>query len=96
MVERCIQVVTAQPPDREVLKQSEWATDLSSLRVGDAGVAEVTALPLGVEAVALQLPQLKGGVESTSLDLDGNGVDPDRHSLHNFLSKAVLAEIHDA
>lgn len=74
------------------IKASYRAQYLSSLGVGDAGVAEVTALPLGVEAVALQLPELEGGVECASLDLDGNGVDPDRHALHHFLSKAVLAE----
>ena len=64
---------------------------LSSLWVGDAGVAEVTALPLGVEAVALQLPELEGGVEGPSLHLDGDGVDSDRHALHHLLSEAVLA-----
>ncbi len=64
---------------------------LSSLWVSDAGVAEVTALPFGVEAVALQLPELEGGVEGTSLHLDGYRVDPDRHALHNLFCKAVLA-----
>lgn len=73
-------------------KACSIAIYLSSLGVSDAGVAKVTALPLGVEAVALQLPQLKGGVEGTSLNLDGNGVDPDRHALYHFLRKAVLAE----
>lgn len=64
---------------------------LSSLRVCDAGVAEVTALPLGVEAVSLQLPELEGGVEGTGLHLDGDGVDNHRHALHHFLSEAILA-----
>lgn len=63
---------------------------LPSLGVRDAGVAEVTALPFGVEAVALQLPELEGGVEGPSLHLDGNGVDPDRHALYHFLSKAIF------
>lgn len=58
-------------------KACSTALYLSSLGVGDAGVAKVAALPLGVEAVALQLPQLKGGVEGPSLHLDGNGIDPD-------------------
>lgn len=64
---------------------------LSSLWVRDAGVAQVTALPFGVEAVSLQLPELEGGVEGTSLNLDGDGVDPNGHALHHFLRKAVLA-----
>ena len=30
-------------------------------------------------------------MEGTRLHLDGYGVDPDRHALHHFLCKAVLA-----
>lgn len=66
-------------------------TYLSSLRVGDAGVAEVTALPFRVEAVSLELPELKGGMKGTSLHFDGDGVDPDGHPLHHLLRKAILA-----
>ena len=64
---------------------------LSPLWVGDAGVAQVALLPLGVEAVALQLPQLEGGVEGPGVHLDGDGVDDHRHTLHHLLSEAVLA-----
>lgn len=64
---------------------------LSSLRVGDAGVAEVTVLPFRVEAVSLELPELKGGMKGTSLHFDGDGVDPDRHPLNHLLCKAILA-----
>lgn len=50
---RCIQL-----PDRAVFRLGEEGDKsallyLSSLWVGDAGVAEVTVLPLGIEAVAL-------------------------------------------
>lgn len=63
----------------------------SSLRVGDAGVAEITALPFRVEAVSLELPELKGGMKGTGLHFDGDGVDPDRHPLNHLLCKAILA-----
>lgn len=63
---------------------------LSSLGVCDAGVAEVSLLPFGVETVTLELPELEGGVEGTGLHLDGDGVDDDRHTLHHLLSKAIL------
>lgn len=63
---------------------------LSSLGVGDAGVTKVTVLPFGVEAVALQLPELKGRVEGASMHLNGDGVYSDGHALHHFLGKAVL------
>lgn len=64
---------------------------LSPLGVGDAGVAQVAPLPRGVQAVALQLPQLEGGVEGLRVHLDGDGVDDHRHALHHLLGEAVLA-----
>ena len=67
------------------------AVHLSSLGVGDAGEAQVTLLPFGVEAVPLELPELKGGVEGPGLDLNGDGVDHHGHALHHLLRKAVLA-----
>lgn len=66
--------------------------NLSSLRVSDAGVTEVTMLPLRVEAVSLELPELKGGMKGTSLHFDGDRVDPDGHPLNHLLCKAILAE----
>lgn len=68
---------------------------LSSLRVSDAGVTEVTTLPFRVEAVSLELPELKGGMKGTSLHFDGDGVDPDRHPLNHLLCKAILTENRD-
>lgn len=76
---------------RHQVAEVEKGTYLSSLRVGDAGVAEVTALPFRVEAVSLELPELKGGMKGTSLHFDGDRVDPDGHPLHHLLCKAILA-----
>lgn len=73
------------------LLEVERGPYLSSLRVGDAGVAEVTALPFRVEAVSLELPELKGGMKGTSLHFDSDRVDPDGHPLHHLLCKAILA-----
>lgn len=38
--------------------------------VGDAGEAEVTLLPIGIDTVALELPQFKRSVESLGVNLD--------------------------
>lgn len=65
---------------------------LSSLRISDAGVTEVTTLPFRIEAVSLELPELKGGMKGTCLHFDGDRVDPDRHPLNHLLCKAILTE----
>lgn len=52
----------------------KWA-HLPPLRILDAGESEVTDAPAGVDAVHLQLGELKGGVESLGADLDDDGVD---------------------
>ncbi len=64
---------------------------LSSLRMCNACVAQVALLPFGIEAAALELPELKRGVKRSGLNFNGDGVDDHRHSLHDLLSKAILA-----
>lgn len=59
--------------------------------VGDAGEAEVTLLPVGVDTIALELPQFKRSVEGLGVNLDSDGIDDDEHPLHHLLSKAILA-----
>lgn len=63
---------------------------LSSLRMCNAGVAQVALLPFGIEAAALELPELKGGVKRPGLNFNCDGVDDHRHSLHDLLSKAIF------
>lgn len=65
---------------------------LPSLRLSDAGVTEVTTLPFRVEAVSLELPELKGGMKGTGLHFDRDRVDPDRHPLNHLLRKAIFTE----
>lgn len=48
---------------------------LSSLRVLDAGESQVTDAPAGVDAVDLQLGELKGRIEGLGTDPDDDGVD---------------------
>lgn len=67
-----------------------WGCHLSSVGVSDAGETKVTLLPVGVDAVALELPQFKRSVESLGVNLDGDGIDDDEHSLHHLLGKAIL------
>lgn len=80
--------------DRSLLEAGR-AAYLSSLGVSDAGVTEVATLPFRVEAVSLELPELKGGMKGTSLHFDGDRVDPDRHPLNHLLCKAILTENRD-
>lgn len=63
---------------------------LSSLRMSNACVPKVALLPFGVEAAALELPELEGGVKRSGLNFNRDGVDDHRHSFHNLLSEAVL------
>lgn len=65
---------------------------LSSLRVLDAGESQVADAPAGVDAVNLQLRELKGRIEGFGADPNDDGVDGQRHALHNLLGKTVLAE----
>lgn len=51
---------------------------------------KVALLPFGVEAAALELPELEGGVKRSGLNFNRDGVDDHRHSFHNLLSEAVL------
>ena len=64
--------------------------------VSDAGEAEVTLLPAGVDTIALELPQFKRSVEGLGVNLDSDGVDDDEHPLHHLLSKAILATTNEA
>lgn len=50
-------------------------TDLSSLGVLNASKSQVTDTPAGVDAVNLQLGELKRGVKGLGTDPDDNGVD---------------------
>lgn len=63
---------------------------LSPLRVCDAGEAQVALLPVGVDTVALELPQLKRSMKGLGVNLDGDGIDNNKHSLHDLLSKAIF------
>lgn len=64
--------------------------------VGDAGEAEVTLLPIGIDTVALELPQFKRSVESLGVNLDRDGIDDDEHPLHHLLGKAILTTTKEA
>lgn len=64
---------------------------LSALRVLDAGESQVTDAPAGVDAVDLQLRELKGGIEGFGADANDDGVNGQRHALHHLLRKTVLA-----
>ena len=64
--------------------------------VSDAGEAEVTLLPIGVDTIALELPQFERSVKGLGVNLDGDGVDDDEHSLHHLLSKAILTTTNKA
>lgn len=68
------------------------ASNLSPLRVLDAGESQVADAPAGVDAVNLQLRELKGRIEGFGADPNDNGVDGQRHALHHLLGKTVLAE----
>lgn len=63
---------------------------LPPLRVLNAREAQVADAPAGVDAVHLQLGQLKGRVEGLGADADHDGVDGQRHALHHLLRKAVF------
>lgn len=65
-------------------------THLSPLRVLDAGESQVTDVPAGVDAVDLQLGELKGGVEGLGTDPDHYGVDGQGDSFHYLLCEAIL------
>lgn len=56
----------------------------------DACVTQVALLPLGIEAAALELPELKGGVKRSGLHFNSDGVDDHRHSLNDLLGKAIF------
>lgn len=64
--------------------------------VSDAGEAKVTLLPVGVDAVALELPQFKRSVEGLGVNLDGDGINDDEHPLHHLLGKAILTTTNEA
>lgn len=64
--------------------------------VGDAGETEVTLLPVGVDTVALELPQFKRSMEGLGVNLDGDGIDNDEHPLHNLLGKAIFTTTNKA
>lgn len=64
--------------------------------VSDAGEAEVTLLPIGVDTVALELPQFKRSVEGLGVNLDGDRIDDDEHPFHHLLSKAILTTTNEA
>lgn len=64
--------------------------NLSSLRVLNASEAQVADAPAGVDAVDLQLGELKGGVEGLGADLDDDGVDGQRHPLYDLLRKPIF------
>lgn len=65
---------------------------LSSLRILDPGESQVADAPAGVDAVNLQLRELKGCIEGFGADPNDDGVDWQRHALHHLLRKTVLAE----
>lgn len=65
---------------------------LSSLRVLDAGESQVADAPAGVDAVNLQLRELKGRIEGFGADANDDGVDRQRHALHHLLGKTILAK----
>lgn len=67
-------------------------SNLSSLRVLDAGESQVADAPARVDAVNLQLRELKGRIEGFGADPNDDGVDGQRHALHHLLGKTVLAE----
>lgn len=56
----------------------------------DACVTQVGLLPIGIEAAALELPELKGGVERSGLHFNRDGVDDHRHSLNDLLGKSIF------
>jgi len=85
------------PLNPPILPPLQWqGCHLSSVWVSDAGEAEVTLLPIGVDTIALELPQFKRSVEGLGVNLDGDGVDHDEHPLHHLLSKAILTRTNKA
>lgn len=64
--------------------------------VSDASKAEVALLPVGVDTIALELPQFKRSMEGLGVNLDGDGIDNDEHPLHHLLSKAILTVTNEA
>lgn len=54
---------------------TQQSTDLPPLRILDASEAQVADAPAGVDAVDLQLGELKGGVKGLGTDPNDNGVD---------------------
>lgn len=63
---------------------------LSTCGVQDARVSEVTGGPAGVNAVDLELRELKGGVKGFGADADHYGVHRQRDALHNLLRKTIF------
>lgn len=63
---------------------------LSSLRVLDAGESQVTDAPAGVDAVNLQLGELKGCIEGLGADSNDDGVNGQRHALNHLLGKTIF------
>lgn len=57
---------------------------------------KITLLPVGVDTVALELPQLKRSMEGLGVNLDGDGIDDDKHPLHHLLRKAILTATSEA
>lgn len=77
------------------MKKYQINTDLSPLRVLDACESQVADAPAGVDAVHLQLGELKGGVKGLGTDPDDDGVDGQRHALYHLLSKAIFTAWED-
>lgn len=73
------------------VRQHLKAPYLPSLWIGDAGEPQVALLPVGVDAVALKLPQLKRSMKGLGVNLDSDGIDNNKHPLHDLFSKAVFA-----
>lgn len=53
-------------------------------------MTKVSLLPFGIEAAALELPELEGSMKRSGLNFNCDGVDDHRHSFHNLLSETVL------
>lgn len=71
-------------------RQHKTTLYLSSLGISNAGESQVTLLPVWVDTVALKLPQLKRSMKGLGVNLDGDGIDNNKHPLHDLFSKAIF------
>ena len=53
-------------------------------------MSQITDVPAAVDAVDLQLGELKGGIKGLGTDPDDNWVDGQEHALYHFLCKAIF------